>query len=109
LFLSFHLHLSGCHTLSKLKLEHHELIESGGQIDPHSMKQQSQAYSLTMSSIVKIPEKKFNRLKASHKRKVLLSKMIDANPGSSLLMLRLSMWLRVNRKLFADRSNTSAE
>lgn len=45
------------------------------------------------TTIVKIPDSKFNALKLRHKRKVALSKMIDKYPGSLLFILRIKLFL----------------
>lgn len=45
-------------------------------------------YDQTTSAIVEIPNSAFNRLKAKHRRKVEVSKRLDASPGAPLLVLR---------------------
>lgn len=51
-------------------------------------------YVQIMGMIEKIPHSKFNRLKLIHTRKVELSKLIDKNPGSYILILRIKLLLQ---------------
>ena len=90
--------------LSKLKSDCRVLLRLGDQAETQRIKEQCQACNLTLSSLSKIPENKFVRLKAAHKRKVELSKMIDNHPGSSVLLLRLHLWLRANFNLFRTQA-----
>jgi hypothetical protein len=50
-------------------------------------------YVQVLNLISKIPDSKFNSLKLKHYRKVELSKMIDKNPGSLLIILKLKLLL----------------
>lgn len=43
----------------------------------------NERYANVMQSVPKIPEKAFNKLKATHKRKVAISKILDEYPGLS--------------------------
>lgn len=45
-------------------------------------------YDQTTAAIVEIPNSVFNRLKAKHRRKIEISKLIDESPGAPLLLLR---------------------
>lgn len=61
-------------------------------------------YWQTMDSVVEIPSRMFNKLKARHLRKVQVSRMLDAVPGSPVLVLRLLVFwqsIRGIRKLNA--------
>lgn len=49
-------------------------------------------YELTMGGLPQIPDNKFLKYKAIHKRKVCLSKQIDARPFASIWILRLKLW-----------------
>jgi hypothetical protein len=62
-----------------------------------------EAYDQAMAAIVEIPNSLFNRLKAKHRRKVAVSKLLDESPGAPLLLLR---W-RVFRAGVARRSPTA--
>lgn len=90
-------------TLGRLKAECRELLKSEDQPDPQRVREQCHACAWALNNLPKIPEAEFHRLKALHKRKIELSKMIDAYPGSPLLMLRLLLWFRATRNLLKWR------
>lgn len=46
----------------------------------------------TLNSLVKIPENRFIGLKALHRKKVLVSKLLDRFPTTPIVCLRLSIW-----------------
>jgi len=46
-----------------------------------------------LATLTPIPDSAFAALKATHRRKVEISRMLDAHPGASLLVLRA--WLRL--------------
>jgi hypothetical protein len=45
-------------------------------------------YDQTTAAIVEIPNSVFNRLKAKHRRKIEISKLLDESPGAPILLLR---------------------
>lgn len=45
-------------------------------------------YDQATAAIVEIPNSVFNRLKAKHRRKIEISKLLDESPGAPLLLLR---------------------
>ena len=47
---------------------------------------------------ISIPDNKFNKLKRHHKMKVEISKYLDTNPGTSILLLKIKIWFRDNIK-----------
>ena len=50
-------------------------------------------YDSTMAALpVEIPDKRFNRLKAQHLRKVEVSRALSAAPGTSELLARFRVW-----------------
>jgi len=55
-------------------------------------------YTLITGTLIKIPDSKFNSLKLIHYRKIELSKLIDKNPSSILLILKLKMFLSSFKK-----------
>ena len=48
-----------------------------------SSDQMSERYAQAMETVPPVPERSFNRLKASHLRKVEISKLLSDNPGMS--------------------------
>jgi len=93
-------HNSASEALSRLKSEYRELIKLNAEPNPQSIQKLTQAYNLILSGLPKIPESKFNKLKALHVKKVKLSKMISMHPGSSVLLLRLRLWFAANLNIF---------
>jgi hypothetical protein len=48
------------------------------------------------SNAVSIPENQFLRLKMRHLTKIEISKILDVKPASSIMILRLRLWVRDN-------------
>jgi hypothetical protein len=48
-------------------------------------------YDMTMEAIVAVPEGRFLALKARHKRKVAISRLLDTRPGTPVPWLRLTL------------------
>lgn len=90
-------------TLGRFKAECRELLKSEDQPDPQRVREQCRACAWALNNLPKIPEAEFHRLKALHKRKIELSKMIDAYPGGPLFMLRFILWFRATRNLLKSR------
>jgi len=53
-------------------------------------------YQYVNSSIVKIPDGSFLRLKKAHKKKVEISKLLDTYPGASVVLLEIKLFFRDN-------------
>lgn len=102
-------HNQASETLSRLKSDCRELLVSDEQPDAPSVQRQIQVNNLTLASLPKIPENKFNHLKAFHYRKVELSKMIETHPGSSLFLLRFRLWAEANFSLFRESPPVTKE
>lgn len=54
------------------------------------------AYENLSDLIARVPESKFLSLKASHRRKVEISKLLDNRPSANIALLRLKLWVRDN-------------
>lgn len=95
-------HGDATHRLAELKGQFRraqvgaELVETEG-VDL------DEAYDATMAAVVEIPNSSFNRLKAKHRRKVAVSKLLDETPGAPIPLLR---W-RVFRAGVTDRRPAS--
>jgi hypothetical protein len=89
-------HSEAANALSRLKL----LIvrELGGDfaLTKARYSELQQAYENVNDLITKIPERRFLELKARHRRKVEMSQFLDNHPGSSIIILRVKIWLRDN-------------
>lgn len=102
-------HSQANEALGRLKAECRELLKSEDQPDSQRIKEQCHACAWVLNSLPKIPEAEFHRLKALHKRKIELSKMIGTYPGSSLFMLRLILWFRATRDLLRAQMVSNRE
>jgi hypothetical protein len=60
-------------------------VEDG--VDAHGL-DLDQEYDATMAVLVEIPNKRFNSLKARHRRKIAISTMLDDHPGAPVRYLR---------------------
>jgi hypothetical protein len=103
-------HREAFNTLVPLKSEWRGLLsnyeKSGGQ----SHGEFARRSALILGSLIPIPDAQFNRLKAQHLRKVTLSTLISANPGSSVPLLRFRLWYRSNRRMLNSKlPNESSE
>jgi hypothetical protein len=91
-------HREAFNTLVPHKSEWSDLIRSFAESDPRGRAEFARKSALIVGNLTPIPDAKFNSLKASHHRKVMLSKMISLLPGSSVITLRFLLWLKSNRK-----------
>lgn len=67
-------------------------------------------YEATMENVAVIPESKFLVLKARHRRKVAVSRLIDDFPGAPLTYVRLvAMWRGLRSKGSAEDSDAPVE
>lgn len=92
-------HTQACETLGQLKAECREILKSNSQPDPQDVADQCKICAQTLNTLPKIPDTKFPELKAYHKSKIELSKMIDAHPGVPVWILRLTLKLRAIKNL----------
>lgn len=91
-------HQKAFDTLIPLKSEWSHMLTAYEEHDDDERAAFAQRSALTIGSLIPIPDSQFNRLKARHYRKVMLSKLVSAHPGSSVSVLRLCLWWRSNRK-----------
>jgi hypothetical protein len=84
--------------LIPLKSEWREILAAGDLYDDRAALEFSRKSALIMGTLTPIPDAQFNRLKARHYKKVMLSKLVSAHPGSSVLLLRLCLSYRTNTK-----------
>ena len=91
-------HRGAFKSLIPLKSEWRDLISNYNNHDERFRGEFARKSALILGNLIPIPDMQFNRLKACHLRKVMLSKLITANPGSSVPLLRLRLWYRTNRK-----------
>ena len=96
-------HSEAFNILVTLKSEWRDLLTSFNIYDERYKAEFSRKSALILGNLIPIPDSKFNRLKAHHHRKVMLSKMISSHPGSSITVLRLRLWYGRNRKVLKTK------
>jgi hypothetical protein len=91
-------HREAFKTLIPLKSEWREMRSSFVDFDERSRIEFVRKSALILGTLVPIPDAQFNKLKGRHYKKVALSKLISAHPGSSIMLLRFRLWWRSNQK-----------
>jgi hypothetical protein len=89
-------HAEAANALARLKLLLARDIGSDLVLTKARYTELQQAYENINDLVAKIPERRFLELKALHRRKVEISKFLDHHPGSSIILLKVKMWLRDN-------------
>jgi hypothetical protein len=82
-------HDSAARQLGELKGRFRRAHVDGDTVDTYGIDLERE-YNQTMSVLVEIPNKLFNRLKARHRRKVAVSQLLGERPGAPVFYLR---WL----------------
>ena len=82
-------HAQARDTLSRLKLEGRGLLKSESEDNYRKVLEYLKVCDITISSLPTIPENRFHKLKAAHKRKIEFSKFIDRYPRVPYLLLRV--------------------
>ena len=86
------LHKRAAEAYSHIKLECQELLITFNTASDTEIQKLLVRYRDLGQICVPIPEGSFLRLKNKHKLKVALSKYLDDNPGTCLLLLKLKIW-----------------
>ncbi len=102
-------HSQTAETLSRLKGECRDLITLTPEDEAQIIQWISSCRIQLNSLPVKVPEKKFNKLKAIHKNKIELSKLTDEFPGSSTGLLRITIWFKANQAVYKNYRNRDKE
>jgi hypothetical protein len=89
-------HGEAANALSRLKLVINRDAADVNELSRERFEKLQTQYEDLSDLIAKIPESKFLKLKAVHRRKVELSKMLDTHPGASVTLLRVKLWIRDN-------------
>lgn len=76
-------------------LQQSRLINSmpDGILKENDMEQFEKKYAIRLEGLVKIPDRKFNKLKLLHYKKRELSKLIEKYPGSLLFILKIKLFV----------------
>ena len=86
------LHKRAAEAYSHIKLECQELLMTFNTASDTEIQKLLVRYGDLGEICIAVPEGSFLRLKNKHKLKVALSKYLDDNPGTSLLLLKLRIW-----------------
>lgn len=97
-------HREAFKTLIPLKSEWREMRSSFDDLDERSRIEFVRKSALILGTITPIPDAQFNQLKAEHYKKVALSKLISAYPGSSTMLLRFKLWWQSNQKVLEAKN-----
>jgi|HubBroStandDraft_6_1064221.scaffolds.fasta_scaffold735076_2 hypothetical protein len=89
-------HAEAANALARLKLLVTRELGSDTPLSKARYLELQQAYENVNDLVTKIPERKFLQLKALHRRKVEMSQFLDKHPGSSIVILRIKIWVRDN-------------
>ena len=87
-------HKEAFDTLVRQKAEWRDLLTNYDAYDVQQRAEFSRRSALVIGNLIPIPDSQFNRLKASHHKKVVLSKAISAHPGASYRALRWRLLVR---------------
>lgn len=89
-------HLQAINQLSRLlnELRAIQSIEED-EIVKHKIELFDELYNQTFDTVPKIPDNKFNTLKAKHYKKVAVSKFIDTHKGKPYLVIRILFFLNI--------------
>jgi hypothetical protein len=86
------LHKRAAEAYSHIKLECQELLVTFDTGPDTEIQKLLVRYRDLGEICIAVPEASFIRLKKKHKMKVALSKYLDDNPGTCLLLLKLKIW-----------------
>ena len=82
-------HKQAMNQLSRLLNELRSIMEISNSISNSKLDLFNELYIQTFETTPKIPDKKFNNLKAKHYRKIELSKFIDNHKGKPFFVIRI--------------------
>ncbi|MBD2501890.1 hypothetical protein [Anabaena azotica] len=97
-------HGQACEILGKLKAECRGILKSNTTVDPQIVAEQCRSCAQILNTLPKIPDNKFPSLKAYHKTKIELSKIIDLHPGIPVWILRITLIYHSFKKLFSRQN-----
>lgn len=81
-----------------VKFECNDILKRVNNREPVDVSKFLEKYYTVTPYIISIPEKLFLKCKRYHILKVFISKYLDEHPGSSILLLRMKLWVRDNCK-----------
>ena len=95
-------HAEAARALGRLKLLMTRELALDRTISDAKFYELRQSYEDVHDLIAKIPESQFLALKAAHRRKVEISRIISKNPSASITLLRVALFARDNRRALND-------
>jgi hypothetical protein len=87
-------HQRACSTLADIKAKSRELIRAQGDHQARGSSEFLRASGFAMSELPSIPEMEFVKLKAKHKQKVEISRLLDEYPSAPIWLLRWKLRFR---------------
>jgi len=96
-------HQRAASILAELKARWRAVANAQTDADHAAVEQLDRHATFAMTLLPPIPESDFQRLKAKHKKKVALSKLIDTYPGAWLPLLRVKVFLRESLAATRDK------
>jgi hypothetical protein len=87
-------HQHACSTLADIKARSRELIRAQGDHQVRESFEFLRASGFAMSELPSIPEVEFVKLKAKHKQKVEISRLLDEHPSAPIWLLRWKLRFR---------------
>ncbi len=101
-------HDDAARRLADLKARFRSVTRDGDMVETGNVDLAGE-YQRAMDSVARIPERQFLRVKAKHKRKVAISKLISSHPGAPLPYLRLLVYVKGLRKQPIERDAAPLE
>ena len=87
-------HSQSARALAHCKAEIRAKIYSSSTITLEEFNTISALYNTSSSNIAAIPDDQFVSLKAVHRKKIKISRILDRHPHLSLTLVRLKLWVR---------------
>jgi hypothetical protein len=95
-------HQRSAELYSRVKSSARRLIQLASPITSEMAKETLSQYDLSSDLGCAIPESEFVRQKKKHLTKIMISRLLDRNPGASISILRAIIWWRGNVNSFRN-------
>lgn len=89
-------HRRSCDLYAEVKRDIGYLLANGDLADD-DIRRSFTKYDMASASSVPISEKDFLRIKRGHHLKLEVSRLIDAKPSASIILLKIRLWIRDNK------------
>ncbi len=96
--------------LSRLKAQCREVLKTDvSTFSDERCQALSRECAWALQCTEKVPDRKFNKLKALHKRKIELSKLADAHPGCPFLLIQVKLLYLCIRGIFKPDGSSEGD